>query len=451
MALGIFRLACLSAVTAVVVGSGAPSDAQSLRETLALAYKNSDLLKQNRALLRATDEGAAAAVAALRPVVAFSGSANESDLTGFSTNLTLTASISVFDGGDSRLAIDVAKQNILATRSSLVNLEQQILLSAAQAFFDVRKTAEVVDLQKKNLVLIEKERDAAQDRFEVGEVTRTDVALAEAQLAFVRSSLAAAEGNYAVARESFRLAVGRYPTKIGDAGQLPRPAATLSAAQAIAARNSPDVQTAKHNAKVAELNVARAKTAFGPSVNLSGNLSKSTGSDINPSVTLSLNQTVYAGGTRSALYRQAVAQEQAAKVAVHYAAALAAQSVGSSWAQIEVAKASIESSQEQVRAARLAYEGLREEAQLGARTTLDVLNAEQNLFDAETNLATALNDQFISAYSLLAAMGKLTVKDLKLGIVTYDPAAYYESIKDAPRESGRGLKLDKVLQAIGKK
>lgn len=430
--------------------------AQTLNQTFIAAYKNSNLLEQNRALLRATDESAAVAMTALRPVVTFVASATAIDpvpmgADTLSANVSLSAAMTLYDGGDADLAVEVAKQNILATRAALRELEQQVLLGAASAFFNYRRALEVVSLQTNNLGLIERELQAARDRFEVGEVTRTDVALAEARLAAAKSALAAAEGSRARAREAFRVAVGRYPGTLGSPGRLPRVPASLNAAKEAATKAAPVIVQAQHEAKVADLNVQRADKAFGPTVSLSGSVSADKDFDTSASVSLSLSQTLSAGGQRSALYRQAVAQQDAARSALLQTALSVGQGVGNAWADLDVANASLAASEEQIRAARLAFEGLREEASLGARTTLDVLDAEQDLLDAKTNRASAVNDRFIAAYALMASMGKLTVDQLNLGIVSYDPAAYYDSVKNAPRRSDRGLKLDKVLKSLGKK
>lgn len=450
------RLVSIAWVSAICLSIAGPAPAQSLKQTFVDAYKNSNLLEQNRALLRATDEGAAIAISALRPVVSFVASATATDPAGFTgdhltSNATISANLTLYDGGNAKIGLEVAKQNILATRAALREVEQQVLLNAAAAFFNVRRAAEVVTLQSNNLGLITRELEAAKDRFEVGEVTRTDVALAQARLAAVKSSLAAAQGGLARAREAYKVAVGKYPRGLGAAGALPRPASTLASAKAIARKNSPNILQAQHNAKVSDLNVARSNTAFTPTVGVSGALQANQDGDTTTSLSLSMNQTLYAGGRNSALFRQAIAQQQASRFALHQSALGVEQGVGNAWADLNVAKSSLIASEDQITAARLAFEGLREEASLGARTTLDVLDAEQDLLNAETTRAGAVNDQYIAAYALMAAMGKLTVDQLNLGIVSYDPAAYYETIKSAPKVSDRGSQLDKVLKSLGKK
>jgi outer membrane protein len=432
------------------------AEAQSLRDTLVAAYKNSNLLEQNRALLRATDESAAVALSALRPVVSFAASASAIDpipsgADRLNASASLSARMTLHDGGNAQLGLDVAKETILATRQALLQVEQQVLLQAASAFFGYRNALTGVELQTKHLELVERELQATKDRFEVGEVSRTEVALAEARLAGVKSGLAAAQGALARARQDYRAAVGKFPTSSGASGGLPVPAKSLQAAESVALRSNPAIRQAQHEVKVADLNVARARTAFKPTVDLSGSVAVDDDADTSGSVALSVNQTLYAGGQRSALTRQAIAQREAARAGLLQTTMGVRQGVGNAWSDQEVVASSLKASQEETRAAELVFAGMKEEASLGARTTLDVLEAEQDLLDAQSNLSSAQNDQFVVAYALLAQMGRMTAKDLNLGIAVYDPAAYYNSVKEAPQLSDRGMKLDKLLKAIGNK
>jgi outer membrane protein len=163
-----------------------------------------------------------------------------------------------------------------------------------------------------------------------------------------------------------------------------------------------------------------------------------------------VNQTLYAGGRLSSIYRQALAGRDQARAGLHQTVAQIGQGVGAAWANLTAASASIEASDRQVRAAQTAFEGVREEARLGARTTLDVLDAEQDLLAARTNRVSAEATRVVQVYALLSAMGLLTADHLGLGIPTYDPAAYYNAVKDAPATSAQGRALDRVLEAIGK-
>ena len=316
--------------------------AESLRDSLRNAYQNSGLLVQNRALLRAADEKVAGAVAALRPVISWSSKFSHSynDVANSdSVTTSLNAKWLLYDFGSSDLQTDALEKTVLATRESLVSIEQNVLLRAVTAHMNYRRSVEFVSLRSANVELIEQELRAAQDRFEVGEVTRTDVALAEARLASARAALAAS--------------------------------------------------------------------------------------------------------------RAAMAQRDAKRAGLHVAGLEVEQEVRNAFVVLEVARAKGTATDRQIEAASVAFRGVREEASLGARTTLDVLNAEQELLDARVSRISTRIDEQIASYSLLAAMGKLTATELDLGVKTYDPAEYYNLVKSAPRaKSKQGAALDRVLQGL---
>ncbi|MDB6176042.1 TolC family outer membrane protein [Paracoccus sp. Z330] len=445
-----------------VVGIG-QAGAESLADTLVAAYRNSALIEQNRAVLRAADEDVATALAALRPVVEWVAShtprRQEGVTTIRTTSLGVYAEMTLYDWGRSALAIDGAKEQVLATRQALVGVEQDVLLTAAQAFFGVREATEQVALQQNSVNLVSQERQAARDRFEVGEITVTDVALADAELAAGRASLAAAQGDLEVARENYLAAVGSKAGSLSAPPPLPKLPANLDAARAIAQKNHPTILQAQRTAAAAELGVAAAAAERNPS--LSGSLgAEIVGSNdpatgdydkpISGSIGLNLSQTIYSGGRLSAAHRKAMAQRDQARSSLLNVARQVSQQVGVAWANIDVARAQIGAIDEQISAAQQAYDGVREEASLGARTTLDVLDAEQSLLEARADKITAEANLQLAHYQLLAAMGLLTVEHLKLGIPTYDPSQYYNAVRNAPHTSKQGESLDRVLQAIGK-
>ncbi|QYK43557.1 MAG: TolC family outer membrane protein [Paracoccaceae bacterium] len=440
------------AVAAFAALSAVPAGAETLADALISAYRNSNLLEQNRAVLRAADEDAAQALAALRPVLRASGGLGYSNqrTDQLQASLDFQAQITIFDSGSNALALESARESVLATRQSLVNLEQQVLLSAVRAYVGVRLQADIVALREANLRLITQELRAAQDRFEVGEITRTDVAQAEARLAASRSELVGAQGDLAIAREGYLLAVGREPGRLSPVPRLPRTADSLAAAKRVAQAGHPLIRQAQHQVTISELGIARSKAAMGPTI--TGTVTQSYRDVGKPSLSggLTVNQTLYAGGQLSSLYRQSLARRDQARAGLHQTVAEVGLGVGEAWANVAVANASIEASDRQIRAAQTAFEGVREEARLGARTTLDVLDAEQDLLLARTNRVSAEATRVIQVYTLLAAMGLLTADHLGLGIPTYDPAAYYNAVKNAPATSAQGRKLDRVLEAIGK-
>ena len=462
--IGTRRLAGIAAVLLTVMGGAAR--AESLADTMVAAYRHSALVEQNRAVLRAADEDVAAAIAALRPVVEWTASHTVSRSEGASdyntarsTTLQIGAQMLLYDWGRSQLAIDAAKEQVLATRQGLVAVEQDILLASTRAFFDIRQATERVALQRNSVEVLGRERQAAQDRFDVGEITVTDVALADAQLAATQASLAAAQGDLEIAREAYLAATGRFPERLDAPPPLPRLPGSVDEARAIAQRNHPLIAQAQRQAAAAELGVAAAAAERNPT--LSGNIAagvtrspqQATGDYDNrnsASIGLQLNQTLYSGGRLPSAHRRAMALRDQARAGLLNVSRQISQLVGESWANIGVARAQIGAIDEQIGAAQQAYEGVREEASLGARTTLDVLDAEQSLLAARADKITAEARLQLAHYQLLAAMGRLTVEHLNLGIPTYDPSQYYNAVRDAPFTSKQGESLDRVLRAIGR-
>lgn len=441
--------------------------AETLAETLVSAYRNSGLLEQNRALLRAADEDVAQIVAELRPIISYTAditrSFGKSKAGGVirgadsnDVNIGLSLDLLLFDFGRTQFRLQSARETVLATRESLRNIEQQVLLRAVAAYMTVLQTSELVAVRQNNLQLLRQELRAAQDRFEVGEVTRTDVALAEAQLAAARSGLASAQGDLTQAIEEFRAAVGRKPGQLQAPKRLPNLSGDIDKAKAIAVRNHPTMRKAQYDVAAAEMLVRAAEAAMKPRVNLTTRLGAGEeidGSDYSRTGSIGVTVTgpIYRGGQLSSVKRQAMAQRDALRGALHVTREQVVEDVGSAYAVLLAAQASRQAGQEQVRAARVAFRGVREEAKLGARTTLDVLDAEQELLDAQAGLIAAETNLYIAAYTVLETIGELTAKALRLDVQTYDPEAYYNLVKDAPVPiSPQGQKLERVLRALGK-
>jgi len=434
--------------------------AETLADALIAAYRNSNLLDQNRAVLRAADEDVALAVSSLRPVVAFTGQAGwrraEVDTIlgrtvteGLSSSLTLSAELTLLDFGRNRLGIEIAKESVLATRKALIDLEQQVLLAAVSAYVDVRLAQEVVALRQSNLRLITQELRAAEARFDVGETTRTDVAIAQARLAASRSALAGAEGSLMIARESYKAATGAYPGNLSPVPKLPALPRTLEEAQSVARNTHPLILQAQHLVTIADLQVELAKASTKPTLGAGASVAIDQDGLGTQTFGLTLNQTIYAGGRLSALLRQALAGKDRSRAALQQTAVGVLQNVGVAWANLAVSGASIQASDEQIRAAQTAFDGVREEAAAGARTTLDVLDAEQELLDARNARLQAEAQRYVGVYQVLSTMGLLTVDHLQLGIATYDPEAYFDAVKTAPSHSVQGKKLDRILEKIG--
>ncbi|WP_420862611.1 TolC family outer membrane protein [Algirhabdus cladophorae] len=435
------------------------SSAETLADALIGAYKHSGLLEQQRALLRAADEDVAQSLAALRPVLSYTAQVRASrssqsllrDEWDTNASVGITASLVLYDFYASAYGTQVQKELVLATREALVAAEQSVLLGATQSYMEVRRQSAFVDLRRSNVRVIGEELRAAQDRFDVGEVTRTDVALAEARLASARSQLAGAQGNLAQAKEQFYRAVGRAPGALAAPTNPPALARDEAAAKRYAVKYHPSVKEAQRNVTAAEFRIAEARAGTKPTLQLQGQLTLNDEWETDESVTLQLSGPIYSGGQIASLIRQQSARRDAQRAALHLTTHEIRESVGNAYSSLTTAIASREAFARQVRASRIAFRGVREEATLGSRTTLDVLDAEQELLDAQTNLISAQIDEINARYSILASMGLMTAEHLKLGIRTYDPTAYYDLVKNAPAShSKQGKQLDRVLKAIGK-
>lgn len=436
--------------------SASAAQAETLTDALASAYLNSNILEQQQALLRAADEDVASAVAALRPIISYSASAAVSSpepMVGNPTaSLGVSASMLLYDFGASQLGIAQLDETVLATRDALVGVEQDILLRAVAAFVGVRQAEALVALNEANVRLITQELRAAQDRFDVGQVTRTDVSLAEARLAAARAGLAAQQGGLVRAREEYKAAVGRYPGVLSAPRSTPSVPETLAAAKSLARDRHPDIASAQHQVAAAEIGLARAEAGLKPSLTGTASAALDQDGEGSGSLGISLSGPIYQGGALSSAIRKVSAQRDASRSGLLSTVMAVEQNVGNAWANLAVAVASLEANDRQAAAAQLALDGLREELRLGARTTLEVLDQEQELLDARTNRVNTENDRLLAVYSLLESMGLLTVDHLGLNVPAFDPEAYYNAVRDAPvvRVSPEGEKLDRVLKALGR-
>jgi len=461
----------LFASTAVAVSAicAPAAKADTFADALVSAYNHSGLLVQNRALLRAADEDVAAAGAALEPVVRWTASVfqtygrarTDSTIVAYNSNSldfdgNLIVEQLLYDFGATALGVDVAKETVLATRQALIGVEQQVLQRAVEAYMGVIEASEFVELRQNNLTLLNQELRAAENRFEVGEVTRTDVALAQAQRAEALSGLATAQGNLQIAEEEYRNIIGRKPGRLAQPPSLPKVGTNIEEAKLIAVRQHPDMRSVQHQVAAAELAIKRAQAQKRPTISAQGVLGagKDLGSDnfsTSLSVGLNASGTIYAGGTRSSIVRAAQAQRDAQRGNLHVVRHNVQQNVGTAFAQLSSAKASLASSDRQIRAARIAFEGIREEAKLGARTTLDVLDAEQSLLDAEAARISAQSQVYVATYLVLSTKGQLTAANLRLPVQQYDVTEYYNLAKTSPTsQSKQGAQLDRVLKRLQK-
>jgi outer membrane protein len=455
------RAICTALALGLLIAGLAPAraPADTLADALAAAYRNSNLLEQNRALLRAADEDVVQAQARLLPVVNFITRflTSASGTPDYRISFGIAVDFPLIDFGRGRLGLDLAREQVLSARAGLLVVEQRVLLSAVAAYLNLYAARQTLALRQNNVAVVGRRAQAARERFELGDGTRTEVALAEARLAAARSAEAAAEGDAAVAREDFRFVVGRYPGALAPPPRLPRLPRSLDAAQAHARRHHPAILQAQHQVAAADLVVRIARTErLGT---LAGSLSVETRrqrigviEDTSSDLTVSLGYQVplYTGGRIPSVERQAVARAEAQRAALNQTVAQVNAAVASAWAQLEVARAQLEATDLQIAAAETALAAVSAEAEFGTRTTLDVLDAEQDLLDARTARLFAEIGVQRAAYALLEATGQLTVTSLGLGIPTYDVEAYAAAFRR--RQGGasdvapspQGQRLDRI-------
>lgn len=454
---GFLRATTILVSLAATAMTSSPAAAESLADALVKAYQNSPLLDANRAALRSLDEEIPQARAGRRPQVGVSvGVSSQTTAEDFvedqlnQAQATLNASLVMFDNGQSKAAIESARNTAAAGRADLKNVEQQVLFSAVQAYVDVRRDQEFVRLASNDVDRLSETLRATQNRFDVGEVTRTDVSQSESRLAASRSSLAAARGSLEASRAAYVQAVGVAPENLERLPPLPPLPNTLAEAESIGRQRHPTIISAQYAERAAVYDFDRARAAKG--LTIEGGLQVGAerqnqlgwDSDLAGGASLDASIPLYTGGRNDSVIRQAQALLEQRKFELQDEARGVVQAVSQAWAQLDVAKASIVARREQAEAARIAAEGVAEEARLGARSTLDVLDADQERLQAEAEIVQAVRDEYVAAYSLLASMGLLTVDHLKLGIESYNPDVYFSKIQSGPSGGYDTTAVDRI-------
>lgn len=436
------RVASAGAFCLTVAGMGhGQASAETLADALVMAYKNSPELASGEANVRVLSEQAVQARAGGRPqvqgTISLTGQFLDLERFIYPTSLQLDVTQAIYTGGQVENATEAAETRISAEEARLLATEQTVLLNTVAAYMDVRRDQTLVSLGKNNVRVISEQLRAARERFDVGEVTRTDVAQAEARLAAAQSQLVAREGQLEISRESYKRFVGVYPGRLSPPPPLPDMPRNLDEAIAITLTDEPNVRASRLEQVAASSDVRTAIGALLPQVSLLGQLSNTDiieiPSDARADASIGIQITVpfYNGGFNYSNVREAQAQVDARQADVDTALRNAAQGAGNSWADLNVARSSIRAGRLQVKAAEIAFEGVQEEAKVGARTTLDVLDAEQELLDARGSLVTARRDEYVSAYSVLFSIGKLTATHLGLDLGDIiSVSSYYDSVKD---------------------
>ncbi|WP_417480188.1 TolC family outer membrane protein [Maricaulis maris] len=439
-------LALVLAAGASALALAGTVQAQTLEETLALAYNSNPTLQAERARLRSTDEGRIQAQAGRLPTVSASASITRSHSEGESfssiTNTTnsfesdatpknfgLSASQPIYRGGRIDGAIDQATAVVMAGRESLRATEQTVLIQAVTTFMDVRRDGNVVEIRQNNVEVLAQQLRAAQDRFEVGEITRTDVSQAEARLSLAQAQLSAAQAQLASSRAAYERVTGQPAASLSAPPALPALPDNLADAAEYAFDNSPQLLAARYSEEASQHAIRIARGALRPEVSLTASASSARDSsfsgDIRDSASImgQVSVPIFTGGLNRSRIRAAVAQEEQARHQVREARRQVTEAVTNAWYGYVTSLAVIESSRQAVVANEIALDGVQQEAFVGIRTTLDVLNAEQELLESRLTFVTAERDSFVAGYLLLQAMGLASAEQLGLNVDIYDAAA----------------------------
>ncbi len=437
------RQLLLMSFVALSVAFATPASAAttSLEDVLALAYMSNPQLEAQRAKVRATDEEVAKALAGWRPTVTANGSygwrqGTQSGLgnvpsQAFPQSEQVSVSQPVFNG-QTIPNIRRAKAEVDAARAVLLISEQTTLLAAATAYFDVLRDTQIVALHRGDVIRLRSFLRNTEERLRLGELTKTDVSLAAARLAGTQIALATAEQQLAKSRADFEHVVGRLPEEL-----IPHPVAQIPSTEEvvlqIALHDNPGILQSQAETRAADYAVTSARLALLPTISIQTQYGR-TIDQIAPGVKSSglsvLGQVsipLYQGGSEEAAIRQASEQRAQATFGIAEADRQVREDVRNAWQALETSEESATLAAEQAKHNRTAYEGSKLEVLVGSRTTLDILNADQELVQSEITALTSDISSKIASYQVLAAMGHLTAKDLMLKVTLYDPGEYYKS------------------------
>jgi outer membrane protein len=434
----------------------------TLEAALAYAYVNNPQINAQRALVRATDENVPTALAGYRPKASVTANAGFQTLSttvreiGSSTPINAPASYftqsgtspprgygatvsqTLLNGFQTANRTRLAESQVFAARETLRATEQTVLLAAVTAYMNLLREAGILELQRSNLEVLQEQLRQTRARLESGNVTATDVSQSESRLSVGRTQVFTAEANYASARAVYRQVIGLDPGRLAPAAPVDRFTPNkLPEAIAVGVAQSPTVSTAQHNVDIATHQVKVAEGALYPTLSLQGSVQKNYETTLTQLQSFTAGASVlysapiYQGGSEYAAIRQAKETLGQKQLDLSLARDQARLGVAQAWAQLEAAKQSIESTKAQVKSAESALNGVREEARLGQRTTLDVLNAQQELVNARIALVVAQRDRLVNSYSVLAAIGRLSPQVLGLRVEAYDPQVHYHQVRDA--------------------
>ena len=447
-----------AAVLLMALAGPVPALADTIEAALVRAYQSNPQLNAQRALVRSTDENVPQALSGYRPKVAITASAGvqytdfNSTQGGTGTDLVrsefhgtnaprsagLTATQTLYNGNQTANKTRVAESQVSGAREGLRVLEQSVLLSAATIYMDDLRDAAILEVQRSNTRVLEQTLKQTQDRFNVGEVTRTDVAQSEAQLAAGRTQELAAEATLTTTRSNFRRIIGNEPQALAPGSPVDRfLPGTLPSAVELSLIENPNVTAAMFGIDVNFLTVKVNEGALLPTVTVQAAVQQSyeqvltTYRSFGASAIAQLSIPVYQGGAEYSLIRQSKENLAQQRLNLELTRDQTRANTVTAWGQLVAGKAQVASAQSQVTASEIALNGVREEAKAGQRTTLDVLNAQQALVNARVALVTAQHDRVVASYAVLSAVGRLSPIVLKLPTTTYDPSVHYQQVRDS--------------------
>lgn len=430
-------------------------NAETLAEALASAYSGNPDLGAERARQRATDEQTAQALSGWRPTVNAAADIGVTDTdtdpnvgsngTAYPADISITLNQPVFRGFKTVKGVKRAEANVEAGRQNLLAVEQQTLFDTVQAYMNVIRDRRILSLRQRNVTVLREQLRASTERFNVGEVTRTDVAQSRARLSLSESTVAEARSNLAASIATYNKVVGHAPGSL-KYPKLPKLPRSLDSANALAEKINPNILSAAFVAEAARHNVGVVKGDLLPTVSLQASASK-TIADLDDddrqrteqlSLLGSVSVPLYEAGSVYSAVREAKQTESQRRIEIISAARTVRESVVTSWNALIAARETIASAKSQVSANALALDGVKQEYLVGSRTTLDVLNAEAELLDAQVILAQAERDQVVFAYQVLGSVGQLTARSLSLGVHYYDPIENYDDVRN--KWFGTGVK-----------
>jgi outer membrane protein len=452
--MGRFAVIAATLVAATCVGpAAADAETFSLNEALAVAYETNPSLDAQRAGQRATDEDVAQAHANWRPQVSIGGTYGYEGIHGgFGPGMfplhPLTGQLSVvepiFRGGRTYAEIGKAKATVRSGRAQLLNAEQSVLFDSISAYMNVVRDEATLKLRQNNVAVLQKQLDATQEQFKVGELTRTDVAQSQARLSGAQADLVTAQGQLAVSRSNFEHVIGRPAETLESQPALPKLPASEDGAVQIATNQNPVLIEAREEEKAADYAVDDALGALLPQLSVNGQYQYTQGSFTTFGIGTQHIATlqgqivvpIYQGGAEESAVRQAKQLRSQAQLAIADTQRQVVDATRTAWQSFATAEATIRSNKAQVDANEVAFDGVKQEQQVGSRTILDVLNAEQELLNAQVSVVVSQRNSYVAAYQLLAAMGLLTAKNLALHVRLYDPVENYND--NASRWIGLG-------------